>query len=254
MHSAPLPVLTLLFALGALAAVLNVFAGGGSMLTLPALIFAGLDPTIANGTNRVSIALQNLAATGGFGRWHGVDLGESFKLALLTLPGAILGAWFGARISDTLFRYILIAVLVLSTVTLFLPTSRLGTDTPSRQRRWLIYPAMLATGFYGGFIQVGVGFLFMAALRGILKLDLVRVNVHKVFIVFVYTLPALAVFVALGKVAWGDGFALGLGGMAGALLATRLHLRGGERWVKVVLAIAVLLMSAKLLWRGLPGG
>ncbi len=248
------PVLTLLFVLGALAAVLNVFAGGGSMLTLPALIFVGLDPTVANGTNRVSIALQNLAATGGFSRWHGAELGESFKLALLTLPGAILGAWLGARISDTLFRYVLIGVLVLSTMTLFLPARRLGAGAPSAQRRWLIYPAMLATGLYGGFIQVGVGFLFMAALRGILKLDLVRVNVYKVFIVFLYTLPALAIFIALDKVAWGDGLALGAGGMVGALLATRLHLRGGERWVKVVLAIAILLMSAKLLWPGLGGG
>ncbi len=89
MHSVSLPVLALPLALAAFAAVLNGVAGGGPPFTLPALAFAGLDPTLANGTHRVSLVLQNLAATGGSGRRHNVELGDSLKP--LMLPDAILG-------------------------------------------------------------------------------------------------------------------------------------------------------------------
>ena len=89
MHTVSLPVLTLPLVLAALAAVLNVFAGGGLLFTLPARAFAGLDPTLANG-HRVSLVRQNLTARGSFGRRHNVELGESLKLLLL--PDAILGA------------------------------------------------------------------------------------------------------------------------------------------------------------------
>ena len=90
MYSVSLSVLTLPLALAALAAALNVFADGGPLFTLPARVFAGLDPTLANGTHRVSLVRQNPTATGGFGRRHNVELGESLKLLLL--PDAILGA------------------------------------------------------------------------------------------------------------------------------------------------------------------
>ena len=200
-----------LFGVGTVAGTVNVLAGGGSMLTLPMLIFLGLDPTVANGTNRVAIVLQNLMAVGRFQRLGLGELQPGLRLGLWTLPGGIAGAWYGASIDETALRLILVGVLAFSVITLFLPQSLLQRQA-LLSRRWLARPAMLAIGFYGGFIQVGVGFLFMAALRGLLGLDLVRTNAWKVLIVLLYMVPALAVFAWLDKVVWWAGFTLGAGG------------------------------------------
>ena len=102
MYSVSLSVLTLPLALAALAAALNVFADGGPLFTLPARVFAGLDPTLANGTHRVSLVRQNPTATGGFGRRHNVELGESLKLSCFfrtrsMAPGCICAAVSAGR-------------------------------------------------------------------------------------------------------------------------------------------------------------
>ncbi|MEJ2655169.1 MAG: sulfite exporter TauE/SafE family protein [Acidihalobacter sp.] len=239
----------LLFGVGALAGVVNVLAAGGSMLTVPLLIFAGLDPTVANGTNRIAIVLQNLTAVG---RFHSVGLTDaalSMKLALWALPGSILGAWYGASIDDEVLRFVLVGVLIFTTLSLFIP-QRFLTAGGWVRGRWLVYPAMLGIGFYGGFIQIGVGFLFLAALRGLLGVDLVRANAHKVFVVLLYMLPALLVFWWLGKVDWRLGLAVGSGNIVGAWVATHLARKGGERWIRIVVAVAALAMAAKLLMGG----
>ncbi|APZ42006.1 sulfite exporter TauE/SafE family protein [Acidihalobacter ferrooxydans] len=242
--------IALLFGVGALAGMLNVLAGGGSMLTVPVLIFAGLDPTVANGTNRIAIVLQNLTAVGRYRQSGLTDARLSLRLALWTLPGSVLGAWYGASISDAALRLVLVGVLILSTLTLFLPQRLFDTGGWTRGR-WLIYPAMLGIGFYGGFIQIGVGFLFLAALRSLLGTDLVRANVHKVFVVLIYMLPALLVFWWLGKVDWRLGLAVGSGTILGAWVATHLALQGGARWIKVAVAVAALGMAAKLFSTGI---
>ena len=231
----------LLFGVGALAGMVNVLAAGGSMLTVPLLIFAGLDPTVANGTNRVVIVLQNLTAVGRFRHVGLTDSALSMRLALWTLPGGVLGAWYGASIDDAALRIVLVGVL-----TLFLP-QRLLTAGGWARGRWLIYPAMLGIGFYGGFIQIGVGFLFLAALRGLLGVDLVRANAHKVFVVLIYMLPALLVFWWLDKIDWRLGCAVGSGNGVGAWVAAHLALKGGERWIRVVVAVAAPAMAGKLL-------
>jgi len=238
----------LLFATGALAGVINVLAGGGSMLSVPVLIFLGVDPITANGTNRVAIAVQNATAVYGFHRRDVSDFSMSLRLALAAVPGAALGALIASHMDTTNFQRVLSLVLILSVIALFLPSP---VAPESRQlpvwRRVLAYPALFGIGFYGGFIQIGVGFIFMAGLQRLLRLSLVQVNMHKVFIVLCYTLPALAVFLWRGQVNWILGIALAAGTATGAWAATHLAVRGGERWIRLVVGVAVVLMSVKLL-------
>ncbi|NIP55320.1 MAG: TSUP family transporter, partial [Phycisphaerae bacterium] len=92
--------LLILFGVGILTGVINVMAGGGSSLTLPALIFLGLDSAAANGTNRVGILIQSLFATLSFRKEKVSEINLSLKLAALTIPGAVLGALLAVRISD----------------------------------------------------------------------------------------------------------------------------------------------------------
>jgi len=238
----------LLFAAGIAAGFINVNAGGGSSLTLPILILMGLSGSVANGTNRVGIVVQTFSAVVAFRREKLSQFKTSFKLALFALPGAIVGALISVRIGDEWFRRIVGIVMICIVISMIF-SSKKGNQpkTIDPKKQWLIYPAMFGIGFYGGFIQVGVGFLLMAALYHLLHENLVRVNMHKVFIVFIYMLPALAIFIFTGNVHWGYGIILA-GGMAiGGWFGAKLVVKGGEKIIRIVLIIAILIMAAKLL-------
>ncbi len=239
--------LGLLFAVGAIAGFINVNAGGGSSLTLPALIFLGLDASAANGTNRVGLLLQNLFAVASFKKNKVQNFKKSSLLALFTLPGAVVGATAATQVSDILFQKILGAVLIFIVFSMFLSRSYKNQNNKSHLKRsWLIYPALFGIGFYGGFIQVGVGFLFMAALYHLLRVNLVLVNMHKVFIVLIYTLPALAIFLYTGNVNWKYGLILAAGNGLGGWWGAHAAVKGGEKIIRIILAVAILIMAAKL--------
>jgi len=239
--------LALLFGVGSIAGFINVNAGGGSSLTLPTLIFMGLEGALANGTNRVAIFIQNIFAVASFRRNKMFQLKTSSELSLFTLPGAVLGAILAVRISSALFERILGGVLIFIVISLFISRSyRDRSSVQQEQKNWLIYPALLGIGFYGGFLQVGVGFLFMAALYHLLKVDLVTVNMHKVFIILVYTLPALIIFMLSGNVNWKFGLVLAAGNALGGWWGAHVAVKGGERVIRIILAVAITIMALKL--------
>src|SRR3990172_4992546 len=240
-------VIPLLFVLGAVAGFINVMAGGGSSITLPMLIFLGLDSALANGTNRLAIFSQNLSAVISFRQEKFSDFKTSLRLTLLTLPGAIIGTLVAIRIDDMLFQKILGVVLIGVMATILLPNAKKGVATARSKESWIIYPVMFAIGFYGGFIQVGVGFMLMASLSHILRMDLVRVNMHKVFIVFLYTLPTLIMFAVTGNINWLLGLSLAAGNAFGAWWSAKISISGGEKVIRVVLVISMFVMSIKLL-------
>ncbi len=238
----------LLFGVGALAGFINIMAGGGSSITLPTLIFLGLDGALANGTNRVAIFIQNIFAAASFRQQKVSAVRQSLSLAVWTLPGAVIGALAAIRISNRSFQHILAIVMIGIVITMLLPTNRGKYPTTEHGRRnWLIYPALFVIGFYGGFIQVGVGFLFMAALYHLLRMNLVYVNMHKIFIVLIYTLPALAIFIWSGNVNWKLGLGLAAGNAFGGWWSARLAVKGGERVIRIVLSVAIVIMAVKLL-------
>ncbi|NIM50003.1 MAG: TSUP family transporter [Gemmatimonadales bacterium] len=224
-------------------------AGGGSLLTLPILIFLGLPVAVANGTNRFAILVQNIAAVTSFRRQGYGDARTSVAFALTTIPGAIAGAFMAIHIGEELFRAILAGVLALAVTGLLFPTRRKEErGSATKRARALAFLAFFAIGFYGGFIQAGVGFLLMLVLHQLLRIDLVRTNVHKVLIILVFSLPALAVFVATGNVAWTTAAALAAGNASGAIVATRVSVKGGDRPIRIVVALALLLMAVRLVW------
>lgn len=238
----------ILFAIGIFAGFLNVTAGGGSTLTLPALIFLGLDSTLANGTNRVAIFVQNIFAVYSFKKEKYQQFDISLKLSLLTLPGSILGALLAVNLSDALFQKILGIIMIGIIISMILPQKKITTSQHYNKKIPVsAYFAMSGIGFYGGFIQVGVGFILMAALQKLMKLNLVYVNMHKVFIVLVYTIPALLIFILTDNVNWGLGFALAAGNAIGGWWAAKFSVKKGEKLIRYVLIVAVLIMSMKLL-------
>ena len=234
------------FAAGFGSGFLNVMAGGGSLLTLPLLIFLGLPVAVANGTNRVAILVQNAAALAAFRQQGQRGMREGLGWALATVPGAVAGAWLAVRVDERLFRVLLAGVLVLGVVGLLVPMGRGQVGEAGSWRRAAALVACVGVGFYGGFVQAGVGFLLMLVLHQIVGLDLVRTNVHKVLIVLVFSLPALAIFVASGNVAWIAALVLSAGNALGAVVATRVAVRGGERPIRIVVGVTLLLMAVQL--------
>jgi uncharacterized membrane protein YfcA len=238
--------LIVLIAVGVIAGFINVSAGGGSSLTLPALIFLGLDTSVANGTNRIAILLQNVSAVHSFKQEKLFDLKTSLKLSLFTFPGAITGAFFAIRLDDELFKIILGIIMIGIIVSMILPKNKPVSEGESKLNIG-IYLSMLGIGFYGGFIQVGVGFLLMAALQNLMKLNLVKVNMYKVFIVLVYTIPALAIFVLTDNVNWLFGIFLAIGNVFGGWWGAKFQIKKGEGVIKIVLVVAIFIMALKLL-------
>ncbi len=238
----------LLFGVGILTSFINVMAGGGSTITLPILIFLGLDASVANGTNRIALLSQNMAGILSFKNEKVIQTKLSLKLGLWTLPGAILGAFYSTQISDDLFQKILGIVMIGIVITMLVPNSKEFVEEKINGKLpWLIYPAMLLLGFYGGFIQVGIGFLLMIALHNILKMKLVYVNSHKLFIIMIYTIPALIIFIITGNVNWFYGLVLAVGSWVGAWWSAKLAVKKGEKLIKAILISAIIIMSAKLL-------
>jgi uncharacterized membrane protein YfcA len=237
----------LLFAVGTAAGFINVNAGGGSSLSVPVLIFIGLDAAVANGTNRIAILVQNISAVASFHKKKFHDYKLSLKLSLFTLPGAVAGAVAATRVSNVLFQRILGVVLIFIVISMFF--SRTYRDAALRQDtrlHWLVYPALLGIGFFGGFLQVGVGFLFMATLYHLLSLNLVRVNMHKVFIIMIYTIPALLIFIFTGNVLWEYGLTLAVGTAFGGWWGAQVSVKGGEKAIRIILAVAIIIMALKL--------
>ena len=238
----------LLFVIGSAAGFLNVLAGGGSSLTLPALIFLGLDASAANGTNRVAVLIQNISAIHSFKQENYFDSKLSLKLALLTLPGAVIGSIAAVKISDDTFELLLGIVMIGVIISLLIPLPKQdGASSTVKLKSFPMYLSMFIIGFYGAFIQVGVGFLLMAALHYLMKLDLVRVNMHKVFIVLIFTIPALIAFVLTDNINWTMAISLSFGNAFGAWWSAKISVRKGEKFIRMILIAAVLIMALKLL-------
>ncbi len=235
---------------GVIAGFFNVTAGGGSTLTLPLLmILLGLEGPVANGTNRVAIIVQNLVAAPTF-RHGGVrGLRRIAPLALCALPGALLGAYFGATISDALFRKFLALLMVGLALLIALTPKRkpLDLDEIPKRYRPLTLAAFVLIGFYTGFVQAGVGFLIIFALAGLEKLPLVRVHAYKVTFVLCLQLIALPIFLWQGTVVWSVGFLLAGGLALGGFIGARTALKVNERVLRVLLAIGAIALSVKLL-------
>lgn len=241
-----------LFATGLVAGALNVIAGGGSFLTLPVLIFIGLPPTVANGTNRVGILLQNTGAVWGFARHRVLDWRWASWAAAPAVLGAGLGTWAALEVEEAAFRKILaLLMVVVSLWTLLDPLKRWRAEAGERPLRKSlgVAVAFFAVGVYGGFVQAGVGF-FVLATTTFAGLDLVRGNAVKVLTILLFTVLSLAIFAQQGKVEWLPGLVLAAGTVMGGQVGVHLTVLKGHRWVKTVVTVAILVFAVKLWWGG----
>jgi len=229
---------------GVLVGFINTLSGGGSVISLSLLLILGLPADIANGTNRISIFFQTLSSVSSFTRQKMFVNLRPVWLAVPATIGAILGALLAVDVNTRVIEIAMAVAMVIMLFFLFYKPDRWLKEKPamlSRPLQWWQLVIFFMVGFYGGFIQVGVGyFLLMALVLGV-GYDLVRANAVKNLIVFFYAIFALLVFIIDGKVNYLYGIILSAGSMIGALFASYLAVKKGAGFIRAVILFSVLL-------------
>ncbi len=241
--------LLLLVFIGFIAGCINIVAGGGSLLTLPMLIFLGLPSTVANATNRIAIIVQNIFAVKGFQSKGVSTFPFSIYLAIPAVIGAIIGATIAIEIPDELFNKILAAVMAIIVIYMLLkPKTKANLNQKRLQGKylWLGILIFFFVGLYGGIIQAGVGFIMIMALTSVNHLSLVKTNAVKVFIALVYSVAAVIVFQKGGLINWKYGLILSIGNASGGWFMSRFSVKKGDQFARTFLIITVSVLAIKL--------
>lgn len=235
---------------GVIAGFINTLAGSGSLLTLPLLMFLGLPATVANGTNRVAIFMQNIVGVSSFHKKKVFEFKEGIWLVIPASVGSLIGSLIAVHFNEEIMRIFIGGLLIfMFFIILFKPDKWLkeqaGTiDGSPKISRIIIF---FLIGIYGGFIQAGVGFFLLAGLIFSVGADLIKANALKVFIVLVYTGVALVVFFINGQVDLKIGLILAVGNMIGAWIGSNVAVSWGPKFVRIVLLFAVSVSALKLL-------
>ncbi|MBK5266035.1 MAG: sulfite exporter TauE/SafE family protein [Acidimicrobiia bacterium] len=228
---------------GLLAGAINSIAGGGSLLTVPLLVFAGVPGNLANGSNRVGILTSTAAAAAEFRRLGVVSLKQTTPILIPVMVGSFAGSSLVGLLADATFErvfgFLMVPVLILS---LRKPKPKAdGKSWPT----WVRVLVFLFIGMYGGAFQAGIGLLLIVALSHT-GLGLVVANSVKVLVNLAVTLVALPTFIANGNVDWQPALILAVGLTIGGALGANATVRGGEKIIRPVMIAAVIAFSGRL--------
>lgn len=235
---------------GILVGFINTLAGSGTIISISLLIFLGLPPTVANGTNRIAVFFQNLVAVTSFRKKKMLNVRHSFWYAIPATIGSIVGAFIAIDIDDKLMQKIIaIIMLLMLLLMIFKPDKWLKGDETKIKNKPSIFQLILYffIGVYGGFIHIGVGIFILAITVMNAGYDLIRANAIKNFIVFLYNPFSLLVFMYFGLVNYEYGLIHSIGNMLGAFLATKFALEWGVNFVRWLLIVVIILASSKML-------
>jgi len=234
---------------GIIVGFVNTLAGGGSAISLSVLMMMGLSPAMANGTNRIGILLQNIAAVGSFKKQKALDFRKSLLLAIPATLGSLLGAWLAVDIDKDIFEKAIGVILIIMLVFMFYKPKNWvmeNTELVNRPITWKQFALFFVIGIYGGFIQVGVGYFLLASLVLGAGYELVKANAAKVLIVGMYMFFSIIIYISHDLVNYSMGFTLAIGTVIGALIASRLAVKNGAKFVKWVMVLIIIFTSLHL--------
>lgn len=239
----------LLFLVGLVAGTVDAIAGGGGLITVPALLNLGLPVPLALGTNKFQSSFGSVSATWHFVARGTVDLRTCRLGILMTLAGALLGAFAVQQIDTALLRHVvpwLLAAILL--YTLFRPAVG-HEEHPAKMGTTAFFVAFgLGLGFYDGFFGPGVGSFWAIALVLLLGLNFTRATAVTKVMNATSNLAALALFGAAGLVHLGAGLAMAAGQLVGGRLGAGLVVTRGARFIRPIFLTMVTLTLVRLLW------
>lgn len=233
----------LLFVVGVLSGFINTLAGGGSMLTLPAMMMLGMPADVANGTNRVGVLMQSITGAKGFNDQDRLDRTAILPVLIPTVGGALAGSLLASFLPVWVLEPVLLGAMVAMALIMVIRPETVapseGTEPYRLADRPIAGAGLFLAGVYGGFVQAGVGFILIAALAGGLRYDLVRTNALKTVCTAIFSAVALAVFALRGQVWWIPGVVLAIGSILGALASVRFAINVSQNTLKWILFVMV---------------
>ncbi len=250
---------------GIVAGIINTLAGSGSAVTLPMLVFLGLDAGAANATNRIGVIIQNVVGITTFARSGRMQLrggategqkaesildADSLRFGLWLsaagMPGALVGAYVATLLDRDAMNLAIGGMLIVVLVTIFFnPTKWLRERSEVRRERPELFVLVLffAIGIYGGFIQAGVGVFLVTALVLGVGYTIVHANAVKLIFVLALNIVAFIVFILSPlQIDWGIGALMAVGQSIGAWAAVRfaVTVKDANRWVRYLLIVVVI--------------
>ncbi len=243
--------LIIAFAGAFLAGVINALAGNGSVITLTILTeLIGLPGNMANGTNRVGVLMNAAGAMTGFHRNRKVDYMLYLRYIIPVVVGAAGGIYVALIVTNEQFMWVFKILMVIMLIVILVKPERWLFVVPEKSLvpQWMEWPVMLILGFYGGFIQMGMGVFYLAFLVLMARLPMIEANSIKALSVGLFTVIAVIIFAWAGKILWSIGLVMGvaqfLGGWFSAHYASSVP--GASRIAYYVLLFAVMLSLLKL--------
>ena len=232
------------------AGFIDAIAGGGGLLTIPALLTAGLPPHLVLGTNKLCATFGSATASWAFYRRKLFQPKEWRNALLATAIGALVGAsiahWLPTQWLEKMLPVIVFACGLYLLFDHPRTAKRCLHANIGQKRQW---PQGLALGFYDGVAGPGTGAFWTVSSLLLYPLDLLRASGVARSMNFVSNAVALGVFIVTGQVAWLLGIGMGLALMAGAFLGARTAIKGGNRFIRPVFIMVVLALTARLVWQ-----
>ena len=242
-------IIILLIVTGFIIGIINTLAGSGTAISYAVFMMLGLPPSYANGTIRIGVITQTLAASINFKRNKLLNIKNALFIAIPITVGSVLGAEIAININQEIFKKIIGVAMIFMLFFIFYKPEKWIEATKSEteiKNKWWHHILYFAIGVYGGFIHIGVGILLLSALVLVSGYDLLRANSLKVFIVFVYTPFALAVFMLNNEIFYTMGFISAIGNTLGGIIASNYAIHYGVKALRWILISVLIIFSAYL--------
>ncbi|MBS2025178.1 MAG: TSUP family transporter [Deltaproteobacteria bacterium] len=253
----PLSHLGLLALAALLAGLVDSIGGGGGLITVPALLAAGLPHQLALGTNKGQSVFGSGSSLWRYWRAGLIDRKRARIAFPLGLAGALLGAWLLLHVPTGGLKPIVAALLLAAAIALFVQPLLLaraqasGARPPSESKALVLGGALsIVFAAYDGFFGPGTGTFLIAGFVLLLHTPITRASADAKVVNFASNLAALALFASRGTVVWKVSLSMALGQFAGAAIGAQLAVRGGDRLVRPVVLTIALALVLKLLLGG----
>ncbi|GAB2667800.1 TSUP family transporter [Vibrio panuliri] len=242
-------ILAMLALVATAAGFIDAMAGGGGLLTLPALLAAGVPPTQALATNKLQSSFGSFSASWYFVRNGIVNLKEMRLAIACTFIGSAIGAeavqYIDAGVLTSLIPLLLIAI---SLYFLLAPTTKAEQGESKLPEAVFALCVGGGVGFYDGFFGPGTGSIFTVCFVAIAQYSLVDATARTKVLNFTSNIAALLFFILAGLPIWELGLVMAVGGFIGAQLGARVVVTKGQRWIRPLVITMSMLMASKLLW------
>ena len=239
--------IALLMGVAFVAGVIDAIAGGGGLLTIPALMAVGIPPLQALATNKLQSSFGTASAVVAFARKGRIDFRRFAKPAMAAFIGSALGALTLQRVDPAFLAGLIPVLLILMVIYFTVAPKASEEDRHSRLSGGALVGVAAVAGFYDGFFGPGVGSFLTTILVALFGMGLVSATAHTKFLNLASNIAALITLMIGGHVLWTIGLLMAVSSMAGGQVGAHLALRVGGTMIRPLLVVMALALTIKLL-------